>query len=603
MNALLARQLRRLGLDPGSPPSDPEVWRRLLERVGRSYDDAEQNRYLLERSLRISSQEMAEVLEALRRTSAAREAEQETRLRAVVDSLGDGLCTLDLEGRIEFANDAAAAMLAAAEDDLIGSRLLGRFRFWPDDPAGPISSDRILRIGKGGHRFSDDTALLYGTGAEPRPVSCVLSPIGMRGGVRGLVFVFRDLTERHRTLQAIRRSEQHYRTLFHTIPIAVYEEDFSAVAEWLGELRSSGVVDLRAHLERHPDDLLTAVGLIEVNDVNPAVVTLVEADHREQLFGRIRPELFTEETLASMREQLLAIWEGRDSVHLELTGTTLRGNRLDAIFHWSAARVQGRQDLSKVLVAMTDITERKEIEDQLADLLRSKDDLIAAVSHELRTPLTAVYGNSLVLQQQWGDLDTAERLALVRDIATESRELTNIVEDLLVAARSDIGSLSIGFEPVDLSTEVAAAVGSQRGQRPGQSITSEGVAAVALADPLRLRQILRNLLSNAIRYGGDAIRVCAEQQDGRVLIQVRDNGDGIPEDEQEQVFHAYHRAHSRPGVPGSVGIGLTVSRQLAVLMGGDLAYYRDRGETVFEVALAAAFDAGDPRAVGNLRGR
>jgi signal transduction histidine kinase len=401
------------------------------------------------------------------------------------------------------------------------------------------------------------------------------------------VLVFRDLTERHRTLEAIRRSEQHYRTLFHTIPIAVYEEDFTAVEHWLGTLRASGVVDLASHLDSRPGDLRRAIELVEVIDVNPAVVSLLEADRPEQLLGHLHPETFTDETLASIKEQLLAIWDSRDSVHLELTGSTLRGNRLDAIFHWSASRLRGRQDLSKVLVAMTDITERKEIEDQLADLLRSKDELIAAVSHELRTPLTAVYGNALVLQQQWADLDTAQRLALVRDIVGESREVTNIVEDLLVAARSDIGSLSIGVEPVDLPTEVAAVLGGLRREEHDKIITADRVSGTALADPLRLRQILRNLLSNALRYGGDTISMCSHDRDGQVFLQVRDDGDGIPEDEREEIFHPYHRAHARPGVPGAVGIGLTVSRQLAILMGGDLAFRREDGDTVFEVHLPA----------------
>lgn len=585
VNSLLARQLRRLGLSEDVVPDDPASWRRFLERVGKSYGDAEQNRYLLERSLQISSQEMRDLHDQATRRSEEREHEQENRLRAVVDSLSDGLCTLDLDGRVAFANPSAAWLLALDPDDLRGFPVLSRFRFHPDDSADEIQPAAVLELVAGGKPFSDDTALLHTMDGRVLPISCVLNPIQNGRGVSSAVLLFSDLTERRKTLDKIRRTERHYRTLFHALPIAVYEEDFSAVGRWLDQLRASGVEDLRSYLESHRAKLREAISLINVRDVNPAVLDLLEAEDRQELLGPLNPRVFTEETLNSMMEQFIAIWEGRDSVLMELTGTTLRNNRLDAIFQWSASRIGGHLDLSKVLVAVTDITARKMVEDQMATLVRSKDEFLASVSHELRTPLTAVYGSAEVLSQQWDQLSVDDRLELVGYIASESRELSHIVDDLLVAARADIGSLSVRVEPIDVRVEVDSALRALRADAEERGIDLDAVTGGVVADPLRFRQIIRNLVTNALRYGGSHVSLRTQYSDGFLALAVNDDGAGIPAAQRDAVFEPYQRAHIAHGVPGSVGLGLTVARQLAVLMNGDLRYVRSGSMSTFELRL------------------
>ena len=117
-----------------------------------------------------------------------------------------------------------------------------------------------------------------------------------------------------------------------------------------------------------------------------------------------------------------------------------------------------------------------------------------------------------------------------------------------------------------------------------------------LGDPGRVRQILRNLISNALRYGGDRIRVIVGA-DSSHLVQVRDNGPGIPSEERERMFHPYQRAHDAPGVTASMGLGLTISRSLARLMNGDLEYRHEDGESVFELMLPQADDSQTTRPV------
>ena len=116
-------------------------------------------------------------------------------------------------------------------------------------------------------------------------------------------------------------------------------------------------------------------------------------------------------------------------------------------------------------------------------------------------------------------------------------------------------------------------------------------AAWVYADAARLRQILRNLVTNAIRYGGDTIRVAITSGSDRVRIEVRDDGPGIPPEHVERVFEPYARSDLGISNPDSVGLGLPAALDLARLMGGSLVYDRDGGETVFRLVLPRAASA------------
>ncbi len=128
----------------------------------------------------------------------------------------------------------------------------------------------------------------------------------------------------------------------------------------------------------------------------------------------------------------------------------------------------------------------------------------------------------------------------------------------------------------------------------------------AVGDPVRVRQIIRNLLSNAIRYGGDRIMVDIVALEGNVLLAVSDNGPGIPSSEQERIFEAYAIAHDPGSQPSSVGLGLAVARRLARLMEGSLTYERTGNISVFELHLPLAKPPPErnahPSLVGDLLG-
>lgn len=226
--------------------------------------------------------------------------------------------------------------------------------------------------------------------------------------------------------------------------------------------------------------------------------------------------------------------------------------------------------------------------ERLEHLVRSKDEFVASVSHELRTPLAAVMGFAEILRDDQTELSDEERHELTTTIAQEAYDLAGIVEDLLVAARAEIDAVHISHVVVDLGANCAQVVEvlpTADQSRITIDEPSEGVKAVA--DPVRLRQIVRNLITNAIRYGGDDVFIEFERRDDRVVLSVRDNGAEIPPSEQERIFLPYFSAHDPGSQPSAVGLGLTVSRQLADMMGGHLLYTHDGLWSVFELELPA----------------
>jgi len=217
---------------------------------------------------------------------------------------------------------------------------------------------------------------------------------------------------------------------------------------------------------------------------------------------------------------------------------------------------------------------------RLSALVASKDQFIAAVSHELRTPLTAVVGLARELTRQ--EFRRDERLEFQNIIALQANEVANIVEDLLIAARRNVG-ITVHPEPCrlpDLIHTVTSAI-----QAP-VSITIEDHPE-AFVDPLRLRQVIRNLLTNAQRYGGEHIELQVLHDNGTIKIEVRDDGPGIEHADAERIFQAYETASTATAQPAAVGLGLSVARTLARLMGGDVRHRRDGGWTVFSLEVPA----------------
>ena len=240
--------------------------------------------------------------------------------------------------------------------------------------------------------------------------------------------------------------------------------------------------------------------------------------------------------------------------------------------------------------------EREEARRRLEELSTHKDRFVATVSHELRTPLTSVLGFVELLRE--GGFDAGDQQEILNLVSDEATDLVNLVEDLLTMARAGQDSFQVAQVPVDLRAQMRQVIEALEDFR-SDSFTIEGVAGRAAGDPARIRQILRNLITNAVRYGGDSVVVALGQNESRwVQISVIDDGDGIPSADRERVFEPYERAHHDPGRTESVGLGLAVSRTLARRMGGDLTYEYTEGASRFVLRLpswseAAGADSSD----------
>lgn len=248
------------------------------------------------------------------------------------------------------------------------------------------------------------------------------------------------------------------------------------------------------------------------------------------------------------------------------------------------ARVLSIPELDEALVLVRDTTTQKKAERRLQDAIRSKDELIASVSHEIRTPLTAVIGFAELLEPSPDTLSSSERQEMISSIAREASDIAYIVEDLLVAARAEIDTLNVTEQPVDLEAQLDHVLNRWH-ESHNHPMARYADPVTAIGDPGRIRQILRNLVTNAARYGGEHKEVRISALDGRAFVEIRDDGSGVPFDHRASIFDPYERAPAALGQPGSVGLGLTISRTLAQLMNGDLTYERTAGWSTFRLSL------------------
>jgi signal transduction histidine kinase len=238
--------------------------------------------------------------------------------------------------------------------------------------------------------------------------------------------------------------------------------------------------------------------------------------------------------------------------------------------------------------AFRDITEQYAIEQ-----LRS--DFVSTVSHELRTPLAAIYGAALTLQRDDVRLEDSQRSGLLDVISREADRLARIVNDILWASRLDSGQMGITIESCDaeaLTTQVADALRAHAPAGTFLEVGAEpGLPAVA-ADPDKLRQVLTNLIDNAVKYSPDGgrVEVSVARVGNRIRFRVRDAGLGVPPAEQARIFEKFFRLDPQltRGV-GGTGLGLYICRELVERMHGRIGVDSDgRTGSTFWVELPVA---------------
>jgi signal transduction histidine kinase len=371
---------------------------------------------------------------------------------------------------------------------------------------------------------------------------------------------------------------RRFQVLFEHSPTAVLELDWTEALNYTRSEFSGKPERIRGFLGAYPDVSRKAASLVNVVRANQAALDLLEAEELETVLGTMDEAAIPMEWVNCYAEVLISLFQGEGYLDFEFRAVTFNLNS-----KWLNARcvnVASAGEADGVLVALADTTHLKAKEDAMKELIRSKDEFVASISHELRTPLTAVVG--LTSEMANGGLGGAERDELIELVASQAQEMSHIIDDLLVAARSEMGTVAVALAEIDLVAELEAAVA-------GIGIYLEEMPEslpAAIGDAPRVRQILRNLLTNLERYGGNSRRVVGGSTRGRVWLEIRDNGQGVPDGDASRIFEPYASAHT--GVTSSVGLGLSVARRLAELMGGALTYSRDGDESVFRLELALA---------------
>jgi PAS domain S-box-containing protein len=255
-------------------------------------------------------------------------------------------------------------------------------------------------------------------------------------------------------------------------------------------------------------------------------------------------------------ERLVPLPRGREEVWLSVT---------EAVMRDPLGVVSGR------IFAFRDISTDRLVE-------QVKSDFVSTVSHELRTPLTSIYGFAETLLRQDVMFGEEERLTFLRYIASESQRLTSIVDTLLNVARLDTGDLQVNLAETDVRDVI------------GQVVDTVSPAVVDLpdeplaarADPEKLRQVCSILVENAVRYSpdGGTVTVGVARRDDTVEVSVADEGIGIPQADQDQIFRKFYRgseAELRAGA-GGTGLGLFIARGLVTAMGGRIWVSSQEGE-------------------------
>jgi PAS domain S-box-containing protein len=264
---------------------------------------------------------------------------------------------------------------------------------------------------------------------------------------------------------------------------------------------------------------------------------------------------FQSESGASNR--LVSITRSGDEIWLSLS---------EALMRDPSGAVAGR------IFAFRDISSEWAVE-------QMKSDFVSTVSHELRTPLTSIYGFAETLLRRDVDFDEREREIFLNYIATESERLTKIVDTLLNVARLDTGDLHVELEPTDIGAVVAEAVGvvldgTANGHRFVVDLDDGGLEVQA--DPEKLRQVVDQLVENAIKYSpdGGVVRIEARRHPNVVEVSVADEGIGIPAAHRERIFDKFYRVGDNAT---GTGLGLFIARGLVSAMGGRMRVDSEEG--------------------------
>ncbi len=318
----------------------------------------------------------------------------------------------------------------------------------------------------------------------------------------------------------------------------------------------------------------------------PETIVQVDEDFRLRSVNRPRSPVFKKpategDVLQDLLEEEAALVIKALIYNAQVTGAAIAEHHTGSdLFRVTAKRMSS---VPRTLLIFQNITGIRDAGQTLVDLIRYRSNFLASISEELRTPLTAVIGYADMLSDPDPALDDSSRESMVRDMTDQAWDLAGIVEDLLTVARAELGELPVAVVSVNVAANVAQVVESM-GARGGRVAVRGDPNVVGVGDPAKFRQVLRNLLSNALAHGSEPVSVEVGSVDGHATVKVIDHGLGLTEELAESAFNEYATG-GVAGAPGHIGVGLWICRELTGLMNGFLRYRREGQVTVFEAAI------------------
>ena len=481
-----------------------------------------------------------------KRTDELRQAQERSRL--LLDSVGEGIFGLDLQGRVTFYNRSAADRLGYSVKELVGVSIHGAIHYAHVDGSKYDESLCPMRAAYAdGEIHQVENEVLWCRDGSSFPVEYSAIPLRRDGSIVGAVVVFRDLTER-------RAAEAELKKLIEFAPFA-----------------------------------------ISMNSVSDQSDKIDHLNHRfVELFGWTREDIPDLDTWfvkgypdPELRQKVLDTWKEREKEARENHNTMIvpfeaavrcKDGR-DRVVEWSAVTIGDR----KIVVAM-DVTERHLLLEELAwakekaeEATRAKSDFLANMSHEIRTPMNAIIGMShLALQTEL----TRKQRNYIDKVSRSADALLGIINDILDFSKIEAGKLDmeeVDFRLEDVLESLANLVGLKSEEKGLELMfdVPEEVPTSLVGDPLRLGQILVNLGNNAVKFtekGEIVVGVAVvEKNDDRITLQfsVRDSGIGMTEAQQKKLFQSFSQADSSTTRKyGGTGLGLSISSKLTEMMHG-----------------------------------
>jgi PAS domain S-box-containing protein len=495
------------------------------------------------------------ILLFIRDTSGQKRAEPEigaflTLSRTILDSIGDAVIVTDPESRITFMNAAAEKLTGWTQNNALQKNLSDIFQIVGEQSSQAVENPVARAIREGAVvGLANHTILIARDGSE-WPIDDSAAPILDAGRLVGVVLVFHDVTNRRKTEQNLEVSAVRYRRLF--------------------ESAHDGILIL---------DAVTG----KVLDANPFIGGLLGYP-REHFLGKELWEIGVFQD-AEMSKSAMATLQKVGRIRYEDLPLQHKDGRHIPVEFVSNVYREGRQNV--IQCNIRDITERKRLSQDLAKAMldaetanRSKSEFLANMSHEIRTPMSAILGFADMLLHK--SPEECAQAGCVQVIRRNSLHLLELINEILDLSKIEAGQMRVERISCDLPALLSELISlmSPRAAEKGLGfgvIFQGGIPRLIKSDPLRLRQILVNLLGNAVKFtesGRIDLRVADEGADGPNIVlrvDVIDSGIGMSPEQLARLFLPFTQGDaSITRKFGGTGLGLTISRRLAKLLRGDV---------------------------------